>query len=144
MIVKVREYDKLADWLIAECEQRGLSWAEASRMAGLSHNTISQVVNGVPPGPKRLRALAEFFDMPPEVLFRMADLLPPKKDKNGIDPEIHAKGMELIEIWQRVKAIDAERARKIMDIAFIQGELAEAAARAHEAGLMDEKETNTA
>lgn len=42
----------LAQWLIEECEKRNLSWAEASRNAGVSPNTISQIVNGVKPGQK--------------------------------------------------------------------------------------------
>jgi hypothetical protein len=37
----------LADWLIQACDPRGLSWAEASRRAGLYQGAISATVRGL-------------------------------------------------------------------------------------------------
>ncbi len=51
---------------MARCEELNLSWAEASRRAGVSPNAISEIVNGTPAGVKRLSALAEYFGASPE------------------------------------------------------------------------------
>ena len=45
----------LVAWLIQACETRGLSWAEASRRAGLSQGTISAIVARHAAGPRNLQ-----------------------------------------------------------------------------------------
>ena len=88
----------LAQWLIEECEKRNLSWAEASRNAGVSPNTISQIVNGVKPGQKRLSALAEYFGASPERVFRMAGLLPDRATTDAQRAELRRKVEHIAEL----------------------------------------------
>lgn len=88
----------LAQWLIEECEKRNLSWAEASRNAGVSPNTISQIVNGVKPGQKRLLALAEYFGASPERVFRMAGLLPDRATTDAQRAELRRKVEHIAEL----------------------------------------------
>jgi transcriptional regulator with XRE-family HTH domain len=67
----------LVDWLIQACETRGLSWAEASRRAGLSQGTISAIVRGTQPGLEICKGLAGFFGVPLEDVLRMAGHMTP-------------------------------------------------------------------
>lgn len=62
----------LVAWLIQACETRGLSWAEASRRAGLSQGTISAIVRGTQPGLEICKGLAAFFGVPLEDVLRLA------------------------------------------------------------------------
>lgn len=62
----------LVAWLIQACETRGLSWAEASRRAGLSQGTISAIVRGTQPGLEICKGLAGFFGVPLEDVLRLA------------------------------------------------------------------------
>ena len=120
----------LAAWLVAECERRNLSWAEASRRANVSPNTISDAVAGTSIGPKRLLALAEFFETPPESVFRMAGILPPLPDNDGASPEVQAAGAELIAVWQRIWEKDRATAEKLINIGLTQADAFEAAVNA--------------
>ena len=36
----------IGEWLNEECQARGLSWAEASRRAGVDRNTVSLIMRG--------------------------------------------------------------------------------------------------
>lgn len=124
--------DELAEWLIAKCRERDLSWSEASRRAGVSPNTISQIVSGVSPGRVRLTALADFFGMPVVELFRMAGHIPPQVRPDDIPPEIRAKVDAITRIWRELLAMDPESARRLSDIALSQAEMVMAA---HRSGL---------
>ena len=67
-----QSHTPLADWLIEACETRGLSWAEASRRAGLYQGAISAIVRGTQPGLEICKGLAAFFGVPLEDVLRMA------------------------------------------------------------------------
>ena len=67
----------LVTWLIQACETRGLSWAEASRRAGLSQGTISAIVRGTQPGLEICKGLAGFFGVPLEDVLRLAGHMTP-------------------------------------------------------------------
>ncbi len=67
----------LAEWLIQTCEARGLSWAEASRRAGLSQGTISAIVRGMKPGLETCKGLAGFLGAPLEDVLRLAGHMTP-------------------------------------------------------------------
>ena len=41
---------RFLDWLHAELDQRGWSYRETARRAGLSHGSLSQIANGRQPG----------------------------------------------------------------------------------------------
>jgi len=119
---------KLADWLIQQCEQRNLSWAEASRRAGVSPNTISQIVNGVPPGVKRLSALAEFFGVSNGYLFNLAGLLsePLTPGNNHIPAEEQARIDHIIKVWREVAELDPGSLGVLLNIVEGQAEMAKA------------------
>ena len=67
----------LVAWLIQACETRDLSWAAASRRAGLSQGTISAIVRGTQPGLEICKGLAGFFGVPLEDVLRMAGHMTP-------------------------------------------------------------------
>jgi transcriptional regulator with XRE-family HTH domain len=132
--------ENLGDWLITQCNRRGLAWSEASRQAGVAPNTISLIVGGTPAGVKRLTALASYFDVDVEFLMRLSGMLPPRPDSDEIDPELRYKAEELLAIWRRLKAIDPESADRLVGIAILQGEMVMAAARAGGVTETGEKE----
>jgi len=128
---------QLAEWLIVECNKRNLSWAEASRRAGVAANTISQVVNGTPAGPKRLTALADYFNAPHAFVFQLAGLLSNPADED-YDPLVERYAGELIDIWRQLRELDPEAAQRLMNIGIMQGEMVLLAAQAAKS-----KEDNT-
>lgn len=67
----------LAAWLIEACAARDLSWAEASRRAGLSQGAISAIVRGAQPGLASCKGLAAGFGVPLEDVLEMAGHLTP-------------------------------------------------------------------
>jgi transcriptional regulator with XRE-family HTH domain len=84
----------LAAWLIQACEMRNLSWAEASRRAGLSQGAISAIVRGTPPGLEVCKAFAAYFGVPPEDVLRMAGHLAATRDQ-AWPPELVALVQEV-------------------------------------------------
>jgi len=117
--------DRLSKWLMAQCEDQNLSWSEASRRAGLSPNSISEIVSGVKPGVKRLTALAEYFKVPREYLFQMAGLLP-KPGNNGIPAEEQARIDHIIHVWQEVAELDPGSLMRLLNVVEGQAEMAKA------------------
>ncbi len=75
-----QSHTPLADWLVEACETRGLSWAEASRRAGLYQGAISATVRGTQPGLEICKGLAAFFGVPLEDVLRMAGHLDPVEE----------------------------------------------------------------
>ncbi len=110
----------LADWLCQACEARGLSWAEASRRAGLSQGAISAVVRGTQPGLEICKGFAAFFNVPLEDVLGMAGHLTPARPE-PYAPEMVALVREVerlprplqravIKAWRAVlEGIQAER-----------------------------------
>lgn len=110
----------LVAWLIQACETRGLSWAEASRRAGLSQGTISAIVRGTQPGLEICKGLAAFFGVPLEDVLRMAGHMTPAaspawppevvalvREVEGLPPPLRRA---VIKAWRAVlEGIQAER-----------------------------------
>jgi transcriptional regulator with XRE-family HTH domain len=69
------ELTPLARWLVAECEQRGITWAEGSRRAGLTKTMISQIVRQYRPGLKACDKLAHAFGRSPVEVLELAGWL---------------------------------------------------------------------
>lgn len=67
----------VATWLIEACAARDLSWAEASRRAGLYQGAISAIVRGMQPGLAVCKGLAGFFGAPLEDVLQLAGHLTP-------------------------------------------------------------------
>ena len=78
----------LADWLIRACEARELSWAEASRRAGLYQGAVSAIVGGIRPGLEACKSLANYFGAPVEEILRLAGHLPPTEAGPSWPPEL--------------------------------------------------------
>jgi len=121
---------KIAAWLIDECNKQNLSWAEASRRAGVAQNTISQIVNGTPAGPKRLTALADYFGVPHQFIFELAGLLDPPPSEDS-DPLTRRYVDELLNIWHELRDSDPDAAQRLMGITIMQAEMVLAAVRAN-------------
>jgi transcriptional regulator with XRE-family HTH domain len=69
-------YD-FVEWLQMEMTQRGLRQADLAKAAGLYPATIAKVLaRERQAGPDVCNALAKALDIPPEVIFRRAGLLP--------------------------------------------------------------------
>lgn len=73
--------ETFGEWLNAEVEERGWSFRELSRRAGVSQSAISLVLSGEPPGPKSCRGIARALNLPVEEVFRRAGILPPSTEK---------------------------------------------------------------
>lgn len=69
--------DKLADYLVAELEERGWSARELARRSGLSPQAVVNAMNGsIRPTAKTALAIAKALGEAPEKIFRLAGLLP--------------------------------------------------------------------
>lgn len=62
----------IGEWLREECQVRGITWAEASRRAGVDKSTVSLIMRGQRPGLETCRALAQAFQVPTEHVLRLA------------------------------------------------------------------------
>ncbi len=89
-----QQHNQLVDWLVQACETRDLSWAEASRRAGLTQGAISAIVRGMQPGLETCKALAAYFGVPAEDVLRMAGHLAPAA-KEAWPPELVALVQEV-------------------------------------------------
>ena len=134
---------ELIDWVNTQLEQKGISGTTASIGAGLNRGAISSIVNGSNPGLEVCKALAGYFDRPPETVLRLAGHLPPIPDRNEIDPELRHKADELLAIWRRLRNLDAESAERVMRIAVLQAEMVLAAVRSGQRDMEREGAPNT-
>lgn len=113
------DQERLAQWLIEQCVDRNLSWAEASRRAGVSPNTISQIVSGINPGIKRLTALADFFGVSPDFLFRLAGILPPNVEPGAATMEAFST---LFDIYTQLQQRSPAHAQRLKELVLLQAE----------------------
>lgn len=67
----------LKDIVKLEMEKRGLSIREFAKLVGVSHPTISDILNGEEPSFDVCRKLAPILNLPLEKVLRAAGLLPP-------------------------------------------------------------------
>jgi len=67
----------LKDIVKSEMEKRGLSIREFAKFVGVSHPTISEILNGEEPSYDVCRKLAPVLHLPLERVLRAAGLLPP-------------------------------------------------------------------
>jgi len=80
MLAMVDKY-LFSEWLNNELKARDWSQADLARAAGLTRSTINGVVTGTRgAGTEFCNAIAHAFKIPPEEVFRIAGLLPPKED----------------------------------------------------------------
>ena len=88
---KMLSMDNFGKWLLQELENRDMSQSELSRLSGLSRGTLSNLISGTRGrGPDSIEAIARAFKMPPEQVFRVAGLLPPKPDEDAwVEEQAH-------------------------------------------------------
>ena len=69
--------EQLTEWLNREADERGWSYREMARRAGLSHSAVSNVMSGnAIPGWDFCLGISRALSVPPETVFRKAGLLP--------------------------------------------------------------------
>jgi transcriptional regulator with XRE-family HTH domain len=122
-IVAERATSALGQWIIDECAARGLSWAEASRRAGVDKSTVSLIIRGQRPGLETCRALAGLFEVPTEQVLRLAGHLESNPDQPLLSPAIRALALEVeklppqaqervLDVWraalQAIRSVAAE------------------------------------
>ena len=122
-----RQTTPIGEWLSEECAQRGLSWAKASRRAGVDKSMISMIMRGQRPAPTTCQALAWAFQVPTEYVLGLAGHLTPSGYEivfspgvreiaialEGLDPEVQEP---LVAAWrQTLKAVTVAACRKPPD-----------------------------
>ncbi len=102
----------LNDWLIPACEERELSWAEASRRAGLHAGAISSYVRGKQPGFDACKALANFFELPLEHVLHLAGHTGVARSLSDLPPELRTLVQDIEQLPEPLRraAIKAWRA----------------------------------
>lgn len=90
-----RATSALGQWIIEECETRGISWAEASRRAGVDKSTVSLIIRGQRPGLETCRALAALFEVPTEHVLGLAGHLERNQNQPVLSPAIRALALEV-------------------------------------------------
>ena len=71
---------EFSKWLIVQMKKKGWSQADLSRHSGLTRQAIANYVAGRTPESDSIVALARVFKTKPELLFRIAQGLPPVAD----------------------------------------------------------------
>ena len=90
-------------------EERDWRQADLARRAGLSGGALSNILNdNRNPGPEVLTAIAKAFDEPPELVFRIAGILPPLP---GPDDDLTLK--ELYDLARRLSPTERRRLARV-------------------------------
>jgi transcriptional regulator with XRE-family HTH domain len=72
-------------WLEDQLRQRGWKQADLIRLTGLDPSTVSNILNGKRRvGPEACKSIARALGLPPEQVYRVAGLLPPKPGPDEI------------------------------------------------------------
>jgi len=77
--------DKYGEWILQELEARGWKQADLARAAHLDSAVISNLITGNRnPGIETCTAIARAFHYPPEMVFRIAGLLPKAAEPSAV------------------------------------------------------------
>ena len=103
-----------AEWIDLELNKRNWNRADLARKSGMSESSISHIYTGRRnPGSELCAAIAHAFDLPPEVVFRAAGLLPPVSDSEEIiRMTLHEMGFMTDE--DRLEMLEYARLRRRM------------------------------
>lgn len=114
----------LKDIVKLEMEKKGLSIREFAKLVGVSHPTISDILNGEEPSFDVCRKLAPILNLPLEGVLRAAGLLPPVSEDteyqeeffhllSQLSPQERQEILELLRFKaERQKTIKPSRAPK--------------------------------
>lgn len=94
----------IGEWLREECQLRGISWAEASRRAGVDKSTVSLIMRGQRPGLATCRALAQAFQAPTEHVLRLAGHLEATNTEVILSPAVREIAVALQVLAPAVRA----------------------------------------
>ncbi|MEW5873415.1 MAG: hypothetical protein AB1894_29410 [Chloroflexota bacterium] len=78
-----RPVEDFLAWLDGELALRGWNDFQLSQQAGVSHSMLSRARRGALPGWDGCEAIASALDVPAELVFRLAGLLPELPDEDG-------------------------------------------------------------
>lgn len=106
-------------WINAQLNERGWSRSEAARRGDFSPSTLDKVIGGFSrPGPKLCTGLARAFGVPPDDVFRLANILPTKPQVRHVNSRrvvYEANGDdEVLQLWQALSAADRILVRDLM------------------------------
>lgn len=76
------------EWLLKQLEERGWKQADLARYSGITTGSISNYINGRIPDKNVLKKIAKAFKIPPEIVFRAANLLPEENPKTELIEQI--------------------------------------------------------
>ncbi|MFC2030136.1 helix-turn-helix transcriptional regulator [Chloroflexota bacterium] len=93
----------MARWVNPETQMPGISQRKMAEETGISQTQLHEILKkGHSPGPDILKKLAEFFEVNPLALFRLAYF--EEDDEAEVDPEVSAKFLELFLEMERLLA----------------------------------------
>ncbi len=72
------------DWLLSQLQEREWSQADLARASGLTTAAISKYINGRTPDETALRKIAKALNLPADLVFEKAGVLPPKPELSPI------------------------------------------------------------
>lgn len=76
-------------WLIEQLEKRNWKPAELARKSGIDTGLLSRLLNRERmPGPSTCNAIAEALQLPPQVVYQVAGLMPSSPDYDEVIEEI--------------------------------------------------------
>ena len=105
----------MARWVDPETQMPGISQRKLAEETGISQTQLHEILKkGHSPGPDILKKLAEFFEVNPLSLFRLAYF--EEDDEAEVDPEVSAKFLELfLEMEQLLAMLPREEQLEYFD-----------------------------
>lgn len=93
--------DKLSLWLREKLSESGWSIRELARRSNISHSYLARITSGeVKPSAEICTAIASAFNVAPEILLRIAGILPEVEDEEDLELEA------LMNEWRKLSLED--------------------------------------
>jgi transcriptional regulator with XRE-family HTH domain len=83
-----KNFTPLARWLLEQLDERNESARAASLNAGLDHAAISRIIRGTQPSPETCQRLADYFEVPTELLLTLAGHMPAPEDLDAFARQV--------------------------------------------------------
>lgn len=118
---------RFIDWLDQELRERGWNDHQLAQRAGLSHSVISKARRGVLPRWEACAAIAGALNLPADLVFRYAGLLPPLPDEEA----------SLVELRALLARLSPRDRQELVQIARLKAKLYEERQRRHARSEME-------